>query len=149
MNCETYKQWISGYVDEELGVEERRQLESHLSTCESCRRELEELVQLKESLAMIQFKEPSDAELDRYWGNVYNRLERGVGWICFSLGAIMLLCWGAFAMIEELIQDPGVSMVVKTGVVALIVGAVILFVSIARERLTVRKTDKYSREVER
>ena len=98
---------------------------------------------------MIQFKEPSDAELDRYWGNVYNRLERGVGWICFSLGAILLLCWGAFAMIEELIQDPGVSMVVKTGVVALIAGAVILFVSIARERLTVRKTDKYSREVER
>lgn len=149
MNCEHYKQWISGYVDEELDAGEREQLENHLSSCESCRRELEELVQFKESLAMIQFKEPSDAELDRYWSNIYNRLERGVGWICFSLGAILVLCWGAFAMIEELIQDPDVSITVKIGMVALIVGAVILFVSIARERLTVRKADKYSQEVER
>ncbi len=149
MNCENYRQWISGYVDEELDANQREQLESHLHTCESCRRELEELVQFKESLAMIQFTEPSDAELDRYWSKIYNRLERGVGWICFSLGAILVLCWGAFAMIEELIRDRELSMVVKVGMVALIVGAVILFVSIARERLTVRKTDKYSREVER
>ena len=149
MNCEDYKQRISGYVDEELDASGREQLERHLATCESCRREYEELVQFKENLAMIQFREPSDAELDRYWGNVYNRLERGVGWICLSIGAILLLCWGAFTMIEELIQDPGVSMVVKIGVVALIVGLVFLFVSIARERLTIRKKDKYSREVER
>ena len=98
---------------------------------------------------MIQFREPSDAELDRYWSNVYNRLERGLGWILFSLGAILLLCWGAFAAIEEMIQDPNVSMVIKIGVVALVAGLVVLFVSIARERLTMRKTDKYSREVER
>jgi hypothetical protein len=98
---------------------------------------------------MIQFKEPTDAELDRYWGSVYNRLERGLGWIFFSLGSILLLCWGTFQMIEKVIEDPGVSLVVKAGTVALIVGAVILFVSIARERLTIRKTDKYSREVER
>jgi len=149
MNCEDYRQWISGYVDEELDANEREQLESHLSTCESCRRELEELVQFKESLTMIQFKEPLDAELDRYWSGVYNRLERGVGWISFSLGAILLLCWGAFEMIEEVIQDPTVSTVVKVGMVALIVGAVILFVSLVRERLMIQRKDKYSREVER
>ncbi len=149
MNCENYRQWISGYVDEELDANQREQLEGHLHTCESCRRELEELVQMKESLAMIQFKDPLDAELDRYWGGVYNRLERGLGWISFSLGAILLLCWGAFAMIEEVIQDPGVSMMVKIGMVALIVGAVILFVSLARERLMIQRKDKYSREVER
>ena len=98
---------------------------------------------------MIKFKEPSDAELERYWRSVYNRLERGVAWILFSLGAIVVICWGAFLAIEEMIKDPAISIVLKVGVVALIVGGVVLFVSLVRERLTLRKTDKYSREVER
>jgi len=69
--------------------------------------------------------------------------------LLFSLGVIVVLCWAAFEAIEEMIKDPGISLVLKIGVVSLIVGGVVLFVSIARERLTVRKTDKYPREVER
>ena len=149
MNCKDYTPWISGYVDDELDAGKRQQLESHLQTCESCRREWEELVKIKENLAMIRFKEPLDAELDRYWSKVYNRLERGVGWICFSLGAILLLCWGALEIIEEMLLDPALSVVVKVGTVALIVGLVILFVSLARERLMIQRKDKYSREIQR
>ena len=149
MSCEDYRQWITGYVDDELSVADRQRLESHLRACDACRRELEELVAFKEHLTMIKFKEPSDAELERYWRSIYNRLERRVGWILFSLGAIVVTCWAAFKAIEEMIQDPSVSLVLKVGVVALIVGGAVLFVSLVRERLTVRKTDKYSREVER
>jgi hypothetical protein len=98
---------------------------------------------------MIQFKEPSDADLERYWSRIYNRIERGVGWILFSLGAIIITCWGVFELIEEMVKDPNVSLILKIGVVSLIVGLVVLFASLMRERLTVRKTDKYSREVER
>jgi len=149
MSCEDYRPLITGYVDDELSAADRRRLESHLRACDACRRERDELVAFKEHLTMIKFKEPSDAELERYWKRVYNRLERGVGWILFSLGAIVVLCWAAFAAIEAMIKDPDVSLVLKVGVVSLIAGGVVLFVSIVRERLTVRKTDKYSREVER
>lgn len=149
MSCEHYRQLTTGYVDGELSDAERRKLEDHLAACEACRRELDECTTIKEHLTMIKFKEPSDAELERYWHSVYNRLERGVAWILFSLGAIVLICWGAFLAIEEMINDPTVSIVLKVGVVAMIVGGVILFVSLLRERLTLRKTDKYSREVER
>jgi len=149
MSCENYREWITGYVDDELPPPQREQLEDHLRACEACKRELEESLALKEHLTMIKFKEPSDAQLERYWSRIYNRLERGVGWILFSLGAIVLICWGAFEAIEEMIQDPGISLALKVGVVALIVGGAILLVSAVRERLTVRKTDKYSQEVER
>ena len=98
---------------------------------------------------MLKFKELSDAELQRYWSGIYNRLERGVGWILFSLGAIVALCYAGVKLVEEMINDPAVSLVLKVGVIALIIGGVILFVSVLRERLTLRKTDKYSREVER
>lgn len=149
MSCQHYRPLLTGYVDDELDDAQREQLERHLSACQACARELEELAAFKEHLAMLKFKEPSDAELERYWSRVYNRLERGVGWILFSLGSIILLSWGAFKLIEEMIHDPQITLWVKIGVVSLIVGIVVLFVSAVRERLTVRRTDKYSREVER
>ena len=98
---------------------------------------------------MIHFKEPTDAELDRYWSSVYNRLERSLGWILFSLGAIVVLSWTAFLVLEELLGDPEISLLLKIGVVSLVIGLVVLFVSLVRERLTIRKTDKYSREIDR
>jgi len=149
MSCEEFKPMMMAYIDDELPDEERERFERHLEGCESCKRELSEFASLKEELAMVKFTEPTDAELERYWRGVYNRLERGLGWILFSAGAILLLCYGAFVLLEEVIRDPNVALAVKIGVSALIVGAVILFVSLLRERLAVRKSDKYSREVER
>ena len=98
---------------------------------------------------MVKLKEPSDLELQQYWSGVYNRLERGIGWILFSVGAIIVLCYGGFKLIEEVIKDPSVGLLLKIGLVALVFGIVILFVSILRERLRVRKVDKYSKEVKR
>ena len=98
---------------------------------------------------MMTFREPSDVALQRYWGSVYNRIERGLGWILFSFGAIVLLCYGGFKLVEEVVRDPTISWIVRAGVVALVFGLVVLFVSLVRERLTVSKTDRYSREVKR
>ena len=149
MSCEEFKPMMMAYIDDELPDEDRRRFERHLEGCESCARELSEFASLKEELAMVKFAEPTDAELERYWRSIYNRLERGLGWILFSAGAIVLLCYGAFVLLEEVIRDPNVALAVKIGVSALIVGAVVLFVSLLRERLAIRKSDKYSREVER
>ncbi len=149
MSCDQFKPMMMGYLDGELQPEQRARFEGHLASCEACRLELAEFRKVKEELAMMQFGEPSDVELERYWRGIYNRLERGVAWILFSAGAIILLCYGGFKLVEEVIKDPTVAFVVKAGVLALIFGIVILFVSLLRERLAVRKVDKYSKEVER
>ena len=149
MSCEEFEPMVTGYLDGELAGDQRDRLERHLESCKNCKRELAELTTLKESLTMIKFKEPPDEELERYWRSVYNRLERGVGWILFSIGAIILLCYGAFRLLEGVIKDPTIALVLKVGVVALVFGVVILFVSLLRERLTVRKVDKYSKEIQR
>jgi len=149
MSCEPFNTWMSAYLDGELADDERRQFEEHLASCDACTRELDHLRRLTEDLNMMRFEEPGDAELQRYWGGVYNRLERGAGWILLSLGAIVLLCWGAFKLVEDVIRDPTVSIALKVGLCALIAGLVILFVSLLRERLTVRKLDRYSKEIER
>ena len=149
MSCEKFKPLITGYVDGELSEDQKQQLETHLQGCAGCKEELDKLRQLKEDLAMVKLKEPSDLELQQYWSGVYNRLERGIGWILFSVGAIIVLCYGGFKLIEEVIKDPSVGLLLKIGLVALVFGIVILFVSILRERLRVRKVDKYSKEVKR
>jgi len=137
------------YLDGELADEERRRFDEHLAVCDACTRELAELKRLTEDLNMMRFKEPGDEELERYWAGVYNRLERGIGWILLSAGAILTLCYGAFKVIEGMLLDETISDVLKVGVCALIAGLVVLFVSLLRERLVVRKVDRYSREVER
>jgi len=149
MSCDKFKSLITAYLDGELPPEERALFESHLASCERCAKDLDEFAKLKEELDMLKFKEPTDAELARYWGGVYNRLERGIGWVLFSLGAIVLLCYGGFKLVEETIKSPEVSTILKVGVLAAVFGTVILFVSLLRERLAVRKVDKYSKEIER
>ena len=149
MNCEEFKTMISAHVDDELPPDQLERLEEHLAGCPSCRQELAEEKALKKELDMIRFNEPTDAELSRYWSSIYNRLERGVGWILFSLGAIVLLCYGGFKLVEAVIRDPTIQWWVKGGVLALVFGTVVLFVSLLRERLAVRRVDKYSKEIER
>jgi predicted anti-sigma-YlaC factor YlaD len=140
---------ITGYLDGELPPEDRARLEEHLEGCRQCARELAQLGRLKEELAMMEFQEPTDAELERYWRSIYNRLERGIAWVLLSVGAIILLCYGGFKLVEEIVRDPELAVLLKVGVVALVFGIVVLFVSLLRERLAVSKLDKYAREVKR
>jgi hypothetical protein len=149
MSCDQFQSLITGYLDGELSDEQRTALEVHIADCQGCQRELAEERELKAGLDGVAFREPGDDELERFWQNVYNRTERGLGWILFTVGAIALLSFGTIMLITELFADSEVSWIVKIGVVAVISGLVLLFVSILRERLTVRKTDKYSKEVMR
>jgi hypothetical protein len=87
--------------------------------------------------------EPEDRLWQDYWGGVYNRIERGVGWIVFSVAAILLTIYGGFKMIEEIIKDPTIGMLLKAGLLALILGLAILFVSVARERVYFWSKDRY------
>ncbi len=144
-----FKALLMGQIDGELAPGERKELEEHLAGCPECRRELEEFRKLKEVTDMVRFEEPEDRVWEHYWGGIYNRLERGLGWILASVGAILLLAFGAFRLIETLLTDPTVSLVLKLAVSALLLGVVVLVVSLVRERVFGLKHDRYSREVKR
>jgi anti-sigma factor RsiW len=51
MNCDDYRQSVSGFVDEELGNAESRQLFRHLGTCDECWRYYRRITQLRNVLA--------------------------------------------------------------------------------------------------
>jgi hypothetical protein len=134
---------MMGYLDNELSDEQRQRFEEHLAGCGECASELEEFKKLKAITDEVTLVEPEDRMWQDYWGSIYNRIERGVGWIILSIAGILLVIYGGFKIIEELIKDPTVGMILKIGLLALIAGIAILFVSVLRERLYFWNKDRY------
>ncbi|MBA7676783.1 hypothetical protein ES703_85028 [subsurface metagenome] len=143
MTCHDYKDLMMGYLDNELSDEQRRQFEEHLAGCSECKDELKEFRKLKAITDEVTLVEPEDRIWQDYWDGIYNRIERSVGWIVFSVAAILLTIYGGFKLIEELIKDATIGMLLKVGLLALIVGLAILFVSVLREKLYFWQRDRY------
>jgi predicted anti-sigma-YlaC factor YlaD len=143
MTCHDYKNVMMGYLDNELESEQKKAFEEHLASCPECKSELQEFKHLKQITDEVSLVEPEDKIWEQYWSSIYNRIERNAGWIVFSLAAILLLIYGGFKAIEEIIKDPTVDIVLKTGLLALIAGLAILLVSVLREKLYFRKKDRY------
>ena len=143
MKCEDAKLFMMGYLDGELQGEDKENLEKHLAQCKKCSAEFEEFKRLHNMTSTLQLSEPEDQLWQQYWAHVYNRIERGVGWIFFSIGAILLLVYGGFKAIESIIVDPTLGIVIKVGLLAVMAGTAILFVSVARERWFFWRKDRY------
>ena len=143
MMCPDYKGLMMGYLDDELDEEQTRIFREHLEQCSDCQKELAELRDVKQLADEVALTEPQDELWQHYWKNVYNRFERMIGWIVFSIAAIILLIYGGFKLIEEIVTDPEIGMLLKGGLLLLIIGLAILFISILRERLFIQKKDRY------
>jgi predicted anti-sigma-YlaC factor YlaD len=143
MTCEDYKELLMGYLDEELSDKEKNRLEEHLKECSMCTAELQEFRKLKQITDEVALVEPEDKIWRAYWSNVYNRTERCLGWILFSVAAILLLIYAGFKGIEQIWQDPTVGILLKIGLLVLIIGLAILLVSVLRERCYFYKKDRY------
>lgn len=143
MTCQQYKDLMMGYLDGELDDARQKEFQTHLESCSQCRSELEQFKKLKNLTDSVKLSEPEEALWESYWSGVYNRLERGIGWILMSVTGIALVIYGLFKAVEALIKDPTVDLILKIAILAFIGGIAILFFSILRERLYFRKKDRY------
>jgi predicted anti-sigma-YlaC factor YlaD len=148
MTCRNYKDLMMAYLDSEIDDEQRRVFEEHLASCPQCSREMREFQKLKQLTDNVTLVEPEDRIWEQYWGGVYNRVERSLGWILFSVAAILLTIYGGFELIEKIIRDQTVGILLKVALLVLIAGLAILFVSVLRERIYFWKKDRY-RDVRR
>jgi len=135
-------------VDRELNSDEQTEFDKFVSKDVDCRNEWQQMKKLKEVTKNMNFKSLPTEVWDNYWVNVYNRLERGLAWILFSIGAIILLTYSGFKAVESIIADPQLAGIVKAAILMVIGGGVILLVSVVREKLFTRKSDPY-KEVQR
>ncbi len=148
MDHQKIKELISSYHDKELDEEKKKQVEEHLEECPECRREFEEMGKFEEVMSKMELKKPASEVWQVYWASIYNRMERRIGWILLSIGAMILIFFGGYKMVEGIIQDPNTSVLLKIGILTLMAGIVVLLVSLIREQFFVRKRERY-KEVEK
>lgn len=135
-------------LDHETTSREWSELQGLLAADRELAREWTRLRQAKRATGAVRLSAPPDEVWEGYMDSVYRRVERGIGWILISVGAIVLLSYGLWTGIGELIQDATLPWYIKGGILALLVGLAIIIVSVIREKLFTHHRDPYQ-EVER
>ena len=130
-------------VDAELSTDEQSEFDQFIRSHSECRSEWEEFKKLNNLTGGIHMKLPDQEKWDQYWTSIYNRLERRIGWILLSVGLIILLSTGGFYAIRGFLLNPEIPILEKLGLSAFFLGSAVLIVSVLREKLTLRKSDKY------
>lgn len=139
---------IMAFIDKELSTKEMLEIKKLIDREKLYRDKYNELMKLKEVTSDMKFKKLPDMYWDEYWHHIYNRIERGISWILISIGTIIVIFFALWGFVNELITDQQLNPILKIGILILLLGAIILLISVIREKLMVRRLDKY-REVER
>lgn len=147
ISCENIKFKIMAFIDNELPESDINFVKNHLEQCIDCRNKYDSLTKVKEITGEMKFKKLPEMYWDEYWSHVYNKIERGIGWIFISVGAIIVLSFALWYAFDSLVNMP-MSSFLKIGIFILSAGVVVLIVSVLREKLMIKKIDKY-RKVQR
>ena len=78
---------LTGYLDGELGADDKARIERALFEDPELRAELDQMKGLLEMTEGLSLDERTDTEMEAFWGAVYNKLERHVAWVMLVLGA--------------------------------------------------------------
>lgn len=141
--CEQYELYISAFIDNELDEEQQIELFEHLASCPNCRSHLKELKQIKEGTMHLKEYLTPPVELEYFWHNLYHKIERGISWSLIILGSLVLFITGLFMIVKEIWISNELSIILKISLLFLVSGSLLLLVSVVREKLFIRRFDKY------
>lgn len=135
---------LMGYLDGELDDADKARVEEALAADPALKREYDEMRRLKELADDAGLDAKSDAELQTFWDDVYNRLERHTAWILLTIGATGLLVAGCLMLFFSHVHWG-----IKAAFGAVGIGALLMLWSVWRERMRLLPHDRYHREVHR
>ena len=110
-----------------------------MSGCAQCASRLKELEKVRASVAALHFDTISTNDWRKLMNDATVRTTRVLGWLLLVGGALALVGFGIYEWLLLENEPP----VVKWGIAALYLGFAVLFLSVLRQRLIARKTDKY------
>lgn len=144
MTCQRYQTDGMRLLDGEMSAAEVSAYEEHMRECDTCRLEMKSLGRVVRFSEELRLRVPDDEFWKGYWESVYRRRERGVGFVLLIAGLLALAGYGIFRAVTSpsLLTYEGISILV------ILVGLVVIFVSVVRERYHESRNDPY-REVER
>ena len=84
-------------------------------------------------------KEPADYEWERIYGSLTYKIESGFGWFMVIGGMVIVLAY----LLYELIMEWEVAAWLRVGIVMAFVGFAVLLISALRQRLRIKKYERY------
>ncbi len=139
-NSDHIGELLSGFIDGELTQQDRQRVQLHIEDCSNCSAELEELTTLRDRIGKARL---SDIDQDRWRETMDDttvKTSRGIGWLMVIGGALVAL---GVAVVEILSSPSTMTLIEKIIVGGIYGGMLLLFISVLRQRLIERKTDKY------
>jgi len=135
-------------LDDEQSAEERTELDGLLASDAALSAEWQRLSKVKEVTAAMTYREPPEEVWSDYWVSVYNRAERGLGWVLFCASCLVLIGYGIWKSVGALLADSSIPWFLKLAIFGAALGGAILAFSVFREKFFVRKKDPY-KEIQR
>ncbi|AOE50728.1 anti-sigma factor family protein [Kangiella sediminilitoris] len=137
--CEHIQELVSGYIDNELTQQKSQKVRLHLKECDSCRKIYDDLIAIRQEMGQLSYPECEESKIEALMNEPTSKLFGVIGWLCLTIGLLGFMIWQLFVFYTE----PGIVTWVKIGVLLIEVGVLSLFISVLRQRLIARKTDKY------
>lgn len=147
-DTEQIKSRMMASIDGELGPEEDARLQMDLQKHPELEMEYQQLKKVKLMTSQHRLRDPQPEFWDTFSLNLYTRIERGLGWILISIGAVVLLGYGVWHVLTGFLSDPQIQTWVKVSVLSLAAGILLLTVSLIRERIYLNKNERY-RDIKR
>lgn len=130
---------LSGYLDGELTQQQSQRVDLHLAQCEQCRTLLQELTEMRTRMGASRLS-PTGA--DEWRENMQEpgvQWTRGIGWVLLIGAALVLFT----VVAAHFLTDDSIGGFEKFLISVFYLGWATLFVSVLRQRLIERRTDKY------
>ncbi len=142
-DSERIRQLMMASIDGENTLDEEVELKQYLLQNRELAEEYQQLKNLKKMTTQTKMKEPAPELWDSYSQTLFTKMERGIGWILFTVGALVLLFYGAWLVFSDLLTDPALAWWLKGAIIAVTAGTIILLVSLVRERMYMNKHERY------
>ena len=133
-------EFLSGYIDGELTQQDRQRVRLHCDSCPDCNSTLTELRRLRQRIGQAKL---SDKDRDNWRESMDDttvKAARGIGWLLLIGGALIGAGVGVY---EFIITASTLSLLEKLIVGGIYGGMLLIFISVLRQRLIERKSDRY------
>ena len=139
-NGEHVGEMLSGFIDGELTQQDRQRVQVHIEDCGQCRTDLEELEAMRRAIGRAHLSDLAQDKWRETMDDTTVKASRGIGWLLVLGGALLAI---GVAVIEIVTSASTMTLVEKLIVGGVYGGMLLIFISVLRQRLIERKTDKY------
>ena len=140
MSCNRFQTDGMRLLDGEMSPQGKSRYEEHVRGCDDCKGELKDLGRVVDLTNELKLRTPDEEFWSTYWNGVYRKTERRTGFLVLMLGLVGVLMIGVYKAVTspEFLTLKGIS------VTAILVGLVVVFLSVVRERFHESKNDPYN-----